>query len=345
MDRRSITIGLTAGPTGGHLVPAALVGRKLREIGCETVLLSTASSDHFLLEDYQGRFERLDVAPWAGRGPAGRLVSGGSVLRELIRLRNRVGTWDALVSFGGYSVVPVLLAAWEQGVQSFLQEQNRQVGRAHRLFYAYARKIFYGFPPLEEDRDPHHPVLGNPVREVVVPEDRWFHDGPLLLVIGGSQGSRPLSRVLASSVPALLEAGWRVYYVRGQFGLELSSRFADRKEFREVGVEPEVPGVMDAANGVWSRAGAGTLSEVLRTGTPALLFPFPDAADDHQRINARWVAKRGPARVVSTSHTSEQLVRLSETLEAATGGYRVPWSWDPSPQQQIAEAVLDCLGL
>lgn len=336
-------IGLVAGPTGGHLLPARLVARRLHRAGKQPILLTNASRDHYLLRGFEGEHVTLRARPWAGRGPLGRIVTAVSVLREAVRMRPVLEDVAGLVSFGGYSAVPVLLAAWERGRQIFLQEQNRRTGRAHHLFTPYARRIFYGLPPLYEDSDPAHPITGNPVREPRPPDDPWFENKPLLLVVGGSQGSREVSGYLKQSLAGLLDRGWWVYYVRGKFGLDLGECAVDRNRVRQVETEPEVPGVMVRADCVWTRAGAGTLTELLFTDTPAVLFPLGSAADDHQRANAKWVAERGPARVAKRGETSDRRLRWTEELRESDGGYRVPWTWNPPPQQRIAEAVIECL--
>lgn len=337
-------VGLAAGPTGGHLLPARLVARRVRRAGREPVLFTDASQNHYLLRGFEGEHVTLRARPWAGRGPLGRIGTAAALLRETHRMRPILEEVAGLVSFGGYSAVPVLLAAWERGRQIFLQEQNRRPGRAHRLFTPYARRIFYGLPPLHEDADPSHPVTGNPVRAPRPPDDPWFERTPLLLVMGGSQGSREVSGYLKQSLPGLLERGWSVYYVRGKFGRDLGDGAADRDRIRQVEVEPEVPGVMQRADCVWTRAGAGTLTELLFTNTPAVLFPLGSAADDHQRANARWVAERGPARIAPAGGaSSDRRLRWTEDLRGSEAGYRVPWEWDPPPQQRIAEAVLECL--
>ncbi len=335
-------VGLAAGPTGGHLLPARLVARCLRRAGCEPVLLTNAPRDHYLLRGFQGEHVSLEGRPWAGSGLTGRITAAAAILRETLRLRGVLENLTGLVSFGGYPVVPVLLAAWERGRQIFLQEQNRRPGRAHRPFRPHARRVFYGFPPIGGDPDPNHPTTGNPVREPSPPEDPWFEREPLLLVVGGSQGSREVSGYLASSLTELLGRGWSIYYVRGEFGRDLEVPADDRERVRQVSVEPDLPGVMDRADCVWARAGAGTLTELLRTGTPAVLFPLASAADDHQRANARWVARRGPARVAQRGSTDPRL-EWTEELRGSGTGYRVPWAWRPSPQQRIAEAVIECL--
>ena len=130
--------------------------------------------------------------------------------------------------------------------------------------------------------------------------------GLRLLVLGGSQGARGVNRLVAGALPALAAAGldvalrpperrapsarpWPPPTRRGPDGrgrrlLRRDGRAATR-----------------AADLVIARAGAGTIAEIAANGRPAILVPFPHAAGDHQRVNARWLAERGGARHRSRS--------------------------------------------
>jgi UDP-N-acetylglucosamine--N-acetylmuramyl-(pentapeptide) pyrophosphoryl-undecaprenol N-acetylglucosamine transferase len=81
--------------------------------------------------------------------------------------------------------------------------------------------------------------------------------------------------------------------------------------------------VLSAADLVVSRAGAGAIAELIRRGAPALLIPYPQAADDHQRANARWLEAQGAARVVEQAQIGTLTAEVRAVM--ADGNLRVQW--------------------
>lgn len=285
---------------------------------------------------------RLTVTPWSGSSIVGKMKSGLSIFVEYLRLRQRIRSLDALISLGGYPAFPLLLGARELSVPIFIQEQNRIMGRTNRFFKNYALDVFYGLPPLDGNF-PSSNVLGNPVRPPESPKDNWFHREPILVVLGGSQGARELSEVLSKTAEHLLERGWAIYYLKGQFGLDLDERdWASLESFRQVGFNPNLQSVLPAADVVWCRAGASTLSELIQYQLPAVLFPYEYASDRHQLHNARWMTRQGPSVIhgESNDESAGELLTITERLNRTTGNYSVPWETTEYAQERIAEAVM-----
>ena len=121
-------------------------------------------------------------------------------------------------------------------------------------------------------------------------------EGPLVVVMGGSQGAVGLNRMVRAAVPALLEQGCRVVHLTGDndpdTGLRLHPQLVERR------FSDEIPGLLQHADLAISRAGAGSISELAVCGTPAVLVPFPQAADQHQEANAACAASLGAAVIV-----------------------------------------------
>lgn len=336
------SVGLVSGPTGGHLLPALLVSRELLSRGVDVSLYTSSSDvlDRFALPDLS--VVEMSVYPWSGESLLGKLKSIVSVGREYFRLRNRIRSHQALISFGGYPAVSGLLVAWEAGMDVYFQEQNRILGRTHGLFSGIERMTFFGFPPKQQDSVDKFRVTGNPVRPPGNRDDSWFETDSLLVVFGGSQGSREVSTRLLKAGKGLLESGWSIYYVTGDFGRDLTAEdWSDSERFRQVEFDRDLHEVLPLARCVWSRAGAGTLSELITYDVPGLVFPYPHSTDDHQRANALWVSERGPVDVVESESdlSADQLVERTEALGTSDRGYTVPWDRDRLPQEIIAGMV------
>ncbi len=335
-------LALASGPTGGHLLPAILTARQFQHYGINTCLFSSAPASHPLLNNYEGEYSRLRIKNW----PAVDLLAKIQGLQELshhfFRLRKQIREYDALLAFGGYSSVPVIASALYARKPIYLQEQNRIPGKTTLLFSNFARAVFYGLPPLKRGSEQSWYLTGNPTRPVETIPDPWFKDNQLLVVIGGSQGSLELSEHLSKTGGELLEEGWKIYYVAGKFGRDLSGRFENYDGFRQVEFTNQLPAIMSCATCVWSRAGAGTVSELAVYNVPALLFPFGSAADSHQHYNAGWLAGIGPARVVENSD-SNQLVELTRRQAEITAGYDLPAEMKTAAADKIVSTMIDDL--
>ena len=335
------TLGLAFGPTGGHLIPACLVAQCwIDQTRGDVLLFSSADPGHPILQQYQLPYNQVNFRPWTGT-PVKRVLNFVSLISSYGHLRSQLTEMDVVLGLGGYSSVPVMGIAREQGIPTFIQEQNRIVGRANKLFMPGTFHTFFGFPPGDSHQfRGKYSITGNPVRRQQPIADSWFKNSSLLVVFGGSQGAADLSRYLEQSGKRLLSRGWHIYYVRGNHGHSLTRHFSGyRGQFREVELNPDLPSILAQANCVWGRAGAGTISELIAYDIPALLFPYPYAADAHQHENARWAQQHGPARVMdSTNPSIDDMIQYTRMFATGNATYDVPWdSTIPSEQRIVRE--------
>jgi len=191
-----------------------------------------------------------------------------------------------------------------------LHESNVIPGKVTRLLGRFCTQVAVGLPQAAERLPQARPlVTGTPVRRAFLgpaPLPPWVPpgDGPLLLVMGGSQGAVGLNRMVRPLLPRLVEAGCRVVHLTG-------SHDPDAGSIRLAGVverpfSDELPGLLQHADLAISRAGAGSLSELAVCGTPTILVPFPAAADRHQDANAAAAAELGAALIVWQHEPEEE---------------------------------------
>ena len=293
---------IAASGTGGHLFPALAVAQALPAdwsvhwLGVpdrlETTLVPSGIPLHTVRAGgLQGR-GLTKVANLL------RLLGSTVEVRRLIR-RERI---RVVFSSGGYIAAPAILAARWCGIPVVLHESNGVPGRVTRLLGRLCTRVAVGLPQAAE-RLPHcRPrVTGTPVRRAFLEPaalPAWVPQGhgPLLLVMGGSQGAVGLNRMLRPLLPQLLAANCRVVHLSGSSdpdsGALLHPAYVERP------FSDEVPGLLQHADLVISRAGAGSLSELAVCGSPAILVPFPQAADRHQDANAGAAAALGAAVIV-----------------------------------------------
>jgi UDP-N-acetylglucosamine--N-acetylmuramyl-(pentapeptide) pyrophosphoryl-undecaprenol N-acetylglucosamine transferase len=308
---------ISCGGTGGHLAPGIALAEGLRARGHETrLLISDKKVDARLVGKYPGlTFLRVPGAPFGWR-PVVLLRCVATQLRGVRFCLGLARSWkpDAIVGFGGFTSAPAVLAGRMLGIPVALHEANRVPGLAIRTLGRFARRVY--LPPgihLDSVRASATRHVGLPVRGEVTRTDPAAArvalgldpHRPVLAILGGSQGSGALNEWVRDRLPVLAAAGIQVYAVTG-----LGKGDAAVQEFAANGApvrmifvpfSDRMPEVLSAADLVVSRAGAGTLAELVRCGTPAVLVPFPQAADDHQAANAAYFAQQGGGVVVPQS--------------------------------------------
>lgn len=307
--QRRPTVMLAAGGTGGHLFPAQATARALVARGVQVVLVTDRRGAGFGPDLPQVRTRRIAAGTPHRGGLAGKLRAffdlglGYLQSRALVREIRP----DAVVGFGGYPSVPPLLAASHLKVRTLLHEQNQVAGRANRFLAGRADVIATSFPAvvgMPEAAAPRLVLTGNPVRPAVAAVGRrpYPQPGPrdrlVLLVTGGSQGARAFDELVPEAVAALPEA------LRGRLSVVQQLRGRPRAEVEAVYRAADVPAILQpffddmperlaAAHLLVCRTGASTIAELAAAGRPAILIPYPFAADDHQRGNAEAFAAAG----------------------------------------------------
>jgi UDP-N-acetylglucosamine--N-acetylmuramyl-(pentapeptide) pyrophosphoryl-undecaprenol N-acetylglucosamine transferase len=320
--RRFLMVG---GGTGGHVIPALAVARELRARGHQVFFAGTERGIEAKLVP-AGGFE-LRAIRIAGLNRVGwrqKIATLGRLPFTTLACRRMVSEADALFSMGGYAAGPPVMAALSRRIPVVAMEPNAFPGFTNRTIGRFVARALISFPETARYFPRGRTELtGLPVREeffAIAPRPR---DGVLnLLITGGSQGSRTLNRAARDSWPLFL-AGGRPVRILHQSGV---SGFDDlRDAFGDSGLEGEVvpfiadmPAAFAAADLVVCRAGAGAVSELAAARKPAILVPFPFAADDHQTRNAEAIERAGAGRMIRDAEMSGR--KLFETVAELASG-------------------------
>jgi UDP-N-acetylglucosamine--N-acetylmuramyl-(pentapeptide) pyrophosphoryl-undecaprenol N-acetylglucosamine transferase len=319
---------LAAGGTGGHVFPAEALAGELLAHGCNVHLLCDDRADSFARRIPEVEFHRVRAGRFGG-GP-GHAVYGlagmAMGIMQARRLLRRLAP-GGVIGFGGYASVPTMLAAGYLGLPTIIHEQNAVLGRANRLLAPQAQRIATGFPatsglrPADRLRVVH---TGNPVRSAILDLADAGYSAPEpgrpieLLILGGSQGAHVLGEIVPPAVTAL-PAG-----LRGRLRISQQVRPEDRAVvaaiYQQNGIAAEldsffadVPMRLCRAHLVICRAGASTVAELAALGRPAILIPYPYAADDHQTANAHAFAEAGGGWLVPQPSLAQDV--LSRRIE------------------------------
>lgn len=319
---------LACGGTGGHLAPGIALAEALEARGHDCrLLISTKQVDSRLCRKYPHL--RVEVMPGTGFSLSpvrfARFISSQArAINFAAQVIQRFRP-DGVVGFGGFTTAAVALAARAARVRVALHEANRVPGRAIRLAGPLARRVY--LPPGVRGGAFRQAVVrhcGVPVRREFarVPAARartafgLDPAGRVLLVLGGSQGARALNEWATAALPELARSGIQVVCVtgpgQGREGVQEVAGPGVRAVF--LPFCDDMPALLSAADLVVSRAGAGSIAELTRLHVPAILVPFPHAADNHQVFNARFFEQQGGGFVVEQRFLAELSREVVEVM-------------------------------
>ncbi len=352
-------VAIACGGTGGHLFPGLAVGRELLDRGCEVMLVvSQKEIDRRAVKTAAGMEIVHLPAVGLGRNPF-RFLAALWKSRSAIKKRFRARRPVAVLGMGGFTSAAPILAGRSVGAKTFLHESNTIPGRANRWLARIVDEAFVWFPETSQRfANPHVTSSGMPVRAEFAPGDAALarerlglqRDRTTLLVMGGSQGAHAINEAAAAAAEGLFREvkDLQVLHLTGATDLDAVKTAWSRASGQAVchAFLDEMDLALRAADLVVSRAGASSLAEFAAVGVPAILIPYPHAADNHQFHNAGAMVAAGAARMLEAADaTPERLGSLTVELlhdpaELAKMRERISEWRDPHAARRIADCIL-----
>ncbi len=304
---------IACGGTGGHLFPGIAVAEAWREAGGEVLLLISEKQIDALATEGFGhlRFEKMPsiAMPKVYSPKMIGFVSGFfKALGKCRKLFKSFGA-DAVLGMGGFTSAPPLAAGKMMKLPTFVHEANAIPGRANLLNAKFSEAALVGFEICAERfRGRRTAVVGTPIRPAfrkppTKEEAREFFgltgDRKTVMIMGGSQGAVRINELVAKSLPNLIEAGIQVIHITGPHDYDKMKDvfMANRQAGTVVDFLSEVHYAYAASDLAICRAGASSATELAYYGLPAIMIPYPYAADDHQTANAEIFSKPGAAEL------------------------------------------------
>jgi UDP-N-acetylglucosamine--N-acetylmuramyl-(pentapeptide) pyrophosphoryl-undecaprenol N-acetylglucosamine transferase len=320
-----VKVLIAGGGTGGHIMPALAIADALqKQYQAELLFVGTARGLESRLVPQAGhRLELIQVGQLKNVSLVTRLRTLLDLPMSVLHCRKLLKQFqpDVVIGVGGYASGPAMIAAILARIPTLAVEPNAFPGLANRLVGKHVSAAAVNFEPaLKYFRNAQ--VTGIPVRsEFFNLSPRAENAAPRLLIFGGSQGARVLNRTMPQIVARLLEAvpGLTVLHQAGARHAEetqaaYAASGADPARWQVHAFLDDMARRFEAADLVLSRSGASTVAEEMAAGKPALLVPFPGAADDHQRKNAEVMAGAGAATMLIEVEMTPE--RLLESLAA-----------------------------
>ncbi len=330
---------VSGGGTGGHIYPAVAVAEALRRrFGDEVEMLFVGAEGKMEMEKVPALGYRIVGLPVAGlqrRFDLKNLAVPFKVRNRSARPGARSATSGPMLSSGSVGM-PALRCCGRRsgwGIPTVIQEQNSYAGVTNKLLAKRARTICVSYEGMERFFPKEKIVMtGNPLRgrfskagadrREALAHFGFRDDLPVLLVVGGSLGTRTLNEMMKAWV--LRQGGTSPVQVIWQTG-----KYYER-EMREFLAQHPTANIwqgafidrMDyayaAADLVVSRSGACTVSELCLVAKPTLFVPSPNVAEDHQTKNARALADKGAALLIPDSEA------VARAMDEAVGLLKDP---------------------
>ncbi len=320
------------GGTGGHLIAGLSIAQEIssRFPGANIIFFGTSKKGE---SGYIGKscyeFKQIKACKFTSfiHLPVFIIVSLIGVIYSLINII-RIKP-DIIIGLGGYGSALPVVAACIAGVPIVLIEQNVIPGRANLIMARWADAVLCHWESTKRKFKKVHSVsvTGIPIRKGVIANELETGKNPFgltsqgktLLVMGGSQGSQAINKVILQSIPELkaLIPDLQIIHLTGKEGYKEAKDVYDNlgissfvSEFsNDIGIAYKLSDL------VICRAGANTIAEISAVGIPAILIPYPYATDNHQYWNACELARIGGALIIKQDKLKpERLTELVSNL-------------------------------
>lgn len=323
---------ITCGGTGGHFYPGLAIAKAMQKQGGEVKLLlagNNASAQKMIAAEQGVDSVLLPPMPSPGKSPvafAAGTFKGYFICRKEIKKFHP----QALLGMGAFTSLPAVIAAKTAGLPIYLHDGNAKAGRANRILSQFARFLGTAFPLVNPEKI-KCPVLhtGMPVRESLCRSAEQLTKSsaiselnsiygkdldpslPTILIFGGSQGAAVFNAALPEALLQLNTSDIQVLHLTGRGKLDSTVLTYKDAKFRHLVTDTseKMELFWSASDMVFSRAGGSSVAELALFGRPAVLIPYPFAAEDHQRFNARYFADSNAGSLLDNYDLSPESAR------------------------------------
>ncbi len=337
----------SGGGTGGHIYPALTLIDTIKNKLSDTTFLYVGTEKGM----------EADIVPKTGINFSAMKLEGG--LERHFTLENFKRAADAIFSIkragkiiddfkpdvvvgtGGYVCGPILLAASLKNIPTLIQEQNAVAGITNKILSKFVTKIAVGSKLALKNFPAAKTVYtGNPIRAEVLTGKRedglrefnFTGDKPVILISGGSRGARSINLAMIDILKHAENFNAQFLHVtgKGEFDSVTEKLGKIPANVKVVPYLYNMPLAMAMADLAIFRAGATGLAELTARGVPAILIPYPYAAENHQEFNAMELVKVGAAKMILNKDLTSEILsaQIDELLK------------NPSTLKEMSEACL-----
>ena len=312
-------IVLTGGGTAGHVTPNIALLPSLKEAGYEVFYIGSYTGiEKQLIEDLEIPYYGISSGKLRRYKSLKNLSDPFRVLKGYFQARTlmRKIKPDIVFSKGGFVSVPVVLAAGHKRIPVIIHESDMTPGLANKIAMRSATKICCNFPETVDYLPKDKAVLtGSPIRQELLSGDKeqaarlcgFTMDKPVILVVGGSSGSKFINDAVRGLLDDLL-ANYQIIHLCGKGNMDkLYNNRSGYVQFEYAG--KELRDMFALSSLVISRAGANAICEILALRKPNILIPLSaEASRGDQILNAASFEKSGYSVVIQEKDVTNELL-------------------------------------
>ena len=314
----------TGGGSAGHVVPnIALIEEILSSGNADVCYIGTSGIEKQIVSEWKVPYFEIECPKLIrGGGFAGlkkNLKIPAAFFRAVKQAKKGLQTFrpDVVFSKGGFVSLPVVIAARKLKIPCFAHESDFSIGLANKISSRFCKRVFTSFPETAKKikRGKHS---GAPIKRSVLSTTRAesrrnlglnFHE-TVVLVFGGGSGSQTINHAVRKHLKTLTEQ-YTILHVCGK-GNVVESNVKNYRQFEFVS---DMGGAYAAADLVISRAGAGTVFEILALKKRAILIPLEGQTRGDQVENANYFARQGLCKVLRQSELDHLPMAIGNTLK------------------------------
>ncbi len=316
--KRNNTVFISGGGTGGHYYPALAVSEKLKEEGFNIIFIGTKTGIELKKEFPYGKKVLFEMGGLRGKSKIETLKNVVGLLKttfKTIKIMKKEKP-EFSICFGGYTSVPVGISSFLLRVPLYIHEQNSVPSFTNRILGKFAKRIFITFPKSKQFFKESKVIeSGLPIRKKLKENLKMtqkeareklgiLEDKFVVLIFGGSQGAKKLGELGVYLAKELKEI---------QFILLTGKNFKiDENPFKNlktVEYAEDMHIFYKAADLIISRAGAGTVYELMAFNKYSIYIPYSYAASNHQYWNVKWLKDLGLSDLVEEKELSEEIIK------------------------------------
>ncbi len=308
---------VAASGTGGHIFPALAVSKEIEDewnihwLGVHQRLDANVIPKKYNLRTLNIKTPRKNIFLFYQYIQI--LMSTFKIIRILKEKKINL-----VFTTGGYISAPTILASKLLRIPVIIHESNLIPGMVTKYFGFLCKYVFLGFEKTNLYLKNCKIIFtGTPLREQfyksnLLPEWAPKGKGPLLVVMGGSQGAKAINAIIYESLEFLMKRKFRIVHIIGECN-QKPFQFKNSKSYVQKKFTNQIAALIQNCDLVISRSGAGTINELIETQKPSILIPYPNSKNNHQEKNAMILAESGGSILINQNKISKKV--FEETIE------------------------------
>ena len=318
MKKKGKNLLVAASGTGGHIFPALTIVDKI-DRNWKIYWLGIQNRCEINLVPKKYNLFTLNIDSPRGNNLSLMikyihiLISTFSVMRIMISRKIKL-----VFATGGYISVPSIIAAKLLNIPIIIHESNLVPGMATKYFGRYCNFVLTGFKETGFYlKDSNIVFTGTPLRNQFyinhdIPSWVPVSKQPLIIIMGGSQGAQVINDVIFNLFDFFNDNNFRLVHILGD---TLDPKFIHKKNknYIPISFTNEIAALMQNCDLVISRSGSGAINEIIKTKSPSILIPYPNAKNNHQEENALILSSKGCSIMIKQNKNLE--VNLKKNLQ------------------------------